>query len=103
MSTSDTDILPADAPMPVRARGAKPVKPAEAPVSEKPLAEKPAGPMLHVFVGTDTPVVLTFPSKEALAKACSALAQRVNRLPTTISCDGKAYTFLYITHFVCEE
>lgn len=99
MSTSDTDIIPADAPMPVRARGGKTMK-QETPVAP---AEKPAGHTLHVFVGTDTPVVLTFTSKEALTKACMSLSQRVNRLPTTVTCDGKAYTFIYITHFICEE
>jgi hypothetical protein len=102
MSISDTDILPGDAPLPVRARTTKPGKAPEAP-SEKPAAEKPPGFPLHVYVGTDTPVVLDFPSKEIRDKSCAALSQRVNRLPTTITCGGKTYTFLYITHFICAE
>lgn len=104
MSISDTDldILPGDAPMPVRARQPKPNK---APVAlvETPGATPPVGFPLLVYVGTDTPVFLDFPTKEARDKACTALAQRVNRLPTTITCSGKSHTFLYITHFVHAE
>lgn len=104
MSISDTDldILPGDAPMPVRARTPKQVKVPEAPF-EKPIATPHVGFPLHVFVGTDTPVVLDFPTREARDKGCTALAQRVNRLPTTITCSGKTHTFLYITHFVHAE
>lgn len=94
---TDIDIIPADAPTPVRARAPK------APKSEDPPPAAPKGFALHVFVGTDTPVTLVFPTKEAREKVCTALSQRVNRMATVIPNDGKVYTFIYVTHFICEE
>lgn len=101
MTTSDLDIMPADAPMPVRARAAKAAPKSEP--EQAPVVPVKQGHALHVFVGTDTPVVLTFPTKEAREKACTALSQRVNRMATVLASEGKVYTFIYVTHFICEE
>lgn len=94
---TDIDIIPADAPTPVRARAPKVTKP------EDTVPAAPKGFALHVFVGTDTPVTLVFPTKEAREKACTALSQRVNRMATVLASEGKVYTFIYVTHFICEE
>lgn len=98
MTTPETDIMPADAPMPVRARTQK-----SEPKAAAPAPVVTTGSKLHVFVGTDTPVTLVFPSKEAREKACTSLAQRVNRMATVLVSEGKVYTFIYVTHFICEE
>jgi len=103
MATSDLDIMPADAPMPVRARPSKPVAKSEAEVTHVAPVSSKKGFQLSVYVGTDTPVVLTFATKETREKACTSLAQRVNRMATVIPCEGKVYTFIYVTHFICEE
>jgi hypothetical protein len=99
---TDPDIMPADAPMPVRARAPK-TKAEEAALTSAPPFKAGGAFLLNVFVGTDTPVTLKFSTKEAREKACTCLAQRVNRLATVIPNEGKVYTFIYVTHFVCEE
>lgn len=62
-----------------------------------------AGFPITVHVGTPTPVVLVFPTKEARAKAVQQLIQRASKLPTTFTTGGVTTTFLYITHFTFEE
>ncbi len=99
---TDIDIMPADAPMPVRARAPK-TKAEEAALAAAPPFKAGSAFLLHVFVGTETPVTLKFQTKEAREKACTSLAQRVNRMATVLASEGKVYTFIYVTHFVCEE
>ncbi len=103
MSITETDIMPADAPMPVRARAPKAALKSEPEVTMSAPSPIKKGFQLHVYVGTETPVTLTFPTKETREKACTSLAQRVNRMATVIASEGKVYTFIYVTHFICEE
>lgn len=109
MSTTDDlafspDILPADAPL----RGGKRAKSESAAASATvpaatPVAPASAGFDLTIHVGTPTPVVLTFPTKESRAKAVQQLIQRASKLPTTFTTGGVTTTFLYITHFTFSE
>lgn len=94
----DIDVFPGEAPL--RGRKPKTEKP-EAPASA-PAAIKAAGFPLTVHVGTPTPVVLDFASKEARDKAVQQLVQRATKLPTTFTINGVTTTFLYITHFTFE-
>ena len=102
IETVEEVLAAASAP---RARKATPPPaPAPAPMVAAPSPfQAPVGFPVTVWVGTPTPVVITFPTKEQRAKATQQLLQRVGRLPTTFVVAGKTTTFLSITHFEFEE
>jgi hypothetical protein len=85
-----------------RAPKAAPPTPPAAKVAASPF-QAPAGFPITVWVGTPTPVVVTFPTREMRAKSAQQLLQRIGRLPTTFVVAGKTTTFLAVTHFEFEE
>jgi len=104
-STSDIETIEE-----VRAAAAASRAPKAKPAPMTPAADAapspfkaPVGYPITVWVGTPTPVVVTFPTREMRAKSAQQLLQRVGRLPTTFVVAGKTITFLAVTHFEYEE
>jgi len=99
-TSTDIEMFPMEAPLRGRKAKAEPSPVASAP-SAASAAPAPGYP-ITIYVGTPTPVVVTFPSKGARDKAAQQLIQRATKLPTTFTVNGVTTTFLYITHFTYE-